>query len=136
MISNKTFGILAALLIVAGSELPAHADSVVLDGPGFKVQNKTGWFGHKSTSYTDALGNKIERNHGWFGRQTTHTKVFGSEATVTNNHNVSVSGPNGTPLITHHHTWFHGEETHVNGDNIFHSLKGMFTQPNQPVASP
>ncbi len=119
---------LAAVAIcwaVIASGSPAQADSTVIDGPGFKVQQKDGWFGRKSTTYQDALGNQVEKKTGWFGRKSSKTKLFGSEA-VTNGKNVTVTGPSGEPLITRKKTLFRGQETRVDGNGIFQSIKNMF----------
>jgi hypothetical protein len=105
----------------------AHANSLTVDGPGFKVEKKHGWFGHNSTSYQDALGNKVEKSTGIFGRTTTHTKLFGSEA-IKRGNNVEVLDTNGKPLVTTRRTLFHGKETHVDGNGIFQSVKDLFKQ--------
>lgn len=117
----------ASGLIVIGllTPLTALASSTVIDGPGFKVEKRQGWFGRKSSSYQDALGNKVEKNTGFFGRTSTHTKVLGTE-TIKNGNNVVVNGPNGQPLVSKKKTWFHGDETHVDGNGIVDSFKKLF----------
>lgn len=117
--------LLLSLLLTGVSQ----ASSLTVDGPGFKVEKKHGWFGHNSTSYQDALGNKVEKDTGFFGRTTTHTKLFGSEA-VKRGNNVAVYDASGKPLITTHKTWFHGKETRVDGNSIFHSVKDLFKSPS------
>jgi len=120
-----SISMILTFLTCAGVVLPVHASSLVVDGPGFKVEKKHGWFGRKDTSYQDALGNKVEKSTGFFGRTTTHTKLFGSEAIKSGN-NVEVLDTNGKPLVTTRHTWFHGKETHVDGNGIFQSMKDLF----------
>jgi hypothetical protein len=105
---------------------PARADSTTIDAPGFKIQQKHGWFGRHSESYHDALGNTIEKDRGLFGRTTTHTRLFGSEA-VKQGNNISVKDVNGNPLVTTHRTLFGGHDTHVDGNAIFHSFRGLFS---------
>ena len=104
----------------------AHANSLEVDGPGFKMANKTGWFGRHSTAYTDMLGNKVERSTGILGRTTTRTRVFGTEAYHRGNM-VSVTAPNGVPLISTRRSWLGGKQTQVNGNNIVQSFKGLFS---------
>jgi hypothetical protein len=110
---------------ISGMQQPAHASSVVIDGPGFKVEKKRGWFGRKSTSYTDMMGNTVEKRTGFFGRTSTRTKLFGNEARKSGN-NVQVLDANGKPLVTTRNTIFHGKQTHVDGNGIFQSIKDMF----------
>lgn len=121
-----SLAVAAALMgaMVVGN-LPAQADSTVFDGPGFKVENRDGWFGKKSTTYTDALGNQVEKKRGWFGRETTKTKLFGSEA-VRNGKNMTVNGPGGKPLVTTKRTLFGGKRTYVDGNGIFTTVKDLF----------
>ena len=122
--SNRcfAFSLLAVLLISSVSSV--YANSLEVDGPGFKMQNRTGWFGTRSTTYTDALGNKVNRSKGLF-RTTTRTSVFGTQ-TYKHGQNVSVTAPNGTPLISTKRTWFGGRNTKVDGNNILHSFSGLF----------
>lgn len=103
----------------------ASANSLEVDGPGFKVQNKTGWFGTRSTSYNDALGNGVNRSTGIFGRTSTKTSVMGTQL-YKRGQNVSVTAPGGNPLVSTHRGWFGGRQTRVNGNNIVHSFKGLF----------
>jgi len=129
---NKLLGMyLTAALIVAGTMLSmapiAMAGSLVVDGPGFKVEKKQGWFGHNTSSYQDALGNKVEKKTGFFGRTTSTTRLFGSQVVKSGN-NISVTDMSGNPLVTRRRTWFHGKETRVDGNGILHSVKGLFSQ--------
>lgn len=112
-----------------------HANSIEVDGPGFKVANKTGWFGRHSTSYTDMLGNKVDRSTDFFGRTTTKTRVLGTE-TFKRGNNVSVIAPDGTPLVSTKKTWLGGRQTHVSGNGILQSFKGLFNSNNsvQPTS--
>jgi hypothetical protein len=121
--------------LAASSLTPAHADSTVISAPGFKVEKNRGWFGRESESYSDALGNGLEKKRGFF-RTSTRTKLFGSEA-VKNGNNISVRDASGNPLITTRRTLFHGKETRVDGNSIYHSFKDLFnntnTTPNNPT---
>jgi hypothetical protein len=108
----------------------AHANSLEVDGPGFKMANKTGWFGRHSTTYTDMLGNKVDRSTGIFGRTTTKTRVLGTE-TYKRGQNISVTAPSGTPLISTKKTWLGGRQTHVSGNGIIESFKGLFNNKSQ-----
>lgn len=110
------------------SSMPALADSTVINGPGFKIEKKHGWFGRKSTVYHDALGNEVETKTGFFGRKTTSTKLFGSQAVKSGN-NVTVRGPHGEPLVSSKHTLFGGKQTQVDGNGIWHAVKNVFNQP-------
>ncbi len=101
-----------------------QAESLILTGPGMKVEKRNGWFGRNSVSYHDALGNKVERSQGLFGRQTNRTSVFGAQAVVSPRE-TSVIAPNGTPLIRSRKTWFHGKETQVDGSAILNSFKSI-----------
>jgi hypothetical protein len=122
---------LTALLVtvVAFSGLPGHAGSTVIDGPGFKVEKRQGWFGRKSSSYNDALGNTVEKKTGLFGRESSRTRVFGSEA-VKNGNNIMVNGPDGQPLISKKKTLFGGEQTRIDGNGILDSIQQIFNNPN------
>lgn len=125
----KAFGawVMAALLCGAVwlSSVPVQADSTVVDGPGFKVEKKRGWFGRESTVYRDALGNEVETKTGFFGRKSTKTRMFGSEV-VKKGSDVQVTGPSGKPLVTTKKTLFRGKQTHVDGNGIWSSLKDLF----------
>jgi hypothetical protein len=127
MTQKTSFLILSVALcgLLTMTNAPVHADSTVIDGPGFKIEKKKGWFGRQSTTYHDALGNEVEKKTGWFGRKTTSTKLFGSQA-VQNGNNLTVNGPNGKPLITRKKTLFGGKQTHVDGNGIFQSVKDLF----------
>lgn len=105
---------------------PVRADSVIINGPGVKVENRQGWFGRKETSYQDALGNVIEKKRGFFGRTSSRTRLFGSEATVSSRRNVTVRDANGNNLITTRRTLFGGRNTQVDGTRILESLKKVF----------
>ncbi|MCE3234401.1 MAG: hypothetical protein K0Q50_581 [Vampirovibrio sp.] len=122
----KKFIGLTMLSVIAMGTVPAFAGSLVVDGPGFKVEKSQGWFGTKSNSYQDALGNRVEKRTGLFGRTTTHTKVLGNEATVKPGNNVTVTDMDGNQIVRTKRTLFHGRETHVDGNGIFQSLKGLF----------
>jgi len=131
---KKTSGLLLALLassLVLTDAQPAMANSTVIDGPGFKVEKKNGWFGRESTVYQDALGNAVERKTGFFGKKSSRTKLFGSEA-VKKGDNVSVIGPDGKPLVTTKRTLFGGKQTHVDGNGIFQSLKDLMQGKTTP----
>jgi hypothetical protein len=124
---KQTLGVLTvmtALAVAVVGNVPAHASSTVIDGPGFKVENKKGWFGRKTVGYEDALGNKVEKHTGFFGRTSTQTRVFGSEA-IKNGNNITVNGPDGKPLVSQKNTLFHGKETHVDGNSILQSFKNL-----------
>ena len=112
-------------LLIACYSLPVQAGSTVIDGPGFKVEKKSGWFGRKKTVYQDALGNGVEQKTGWFGRTQTHTRLFGSEVDRKGK-NVMVSGPDGQPLISKKKTLLHGEETHVDANGLMKSVQTLF----------
>lgn len=122
---QKTWVGLVLLSVMGGQ---GFADSVVIEGPGMKVQNRTGWFGTQSSSYQDALGNRIEQNTGLFGRKRTHTRVFGAEAIHTPRE-TSVVDAQGNPLISTRKTWFRGKETRINGNAMMNSFKGILQQP-------
>lgn len=112
----------------------AGAESFTMDGPGFKMEKKRGWF-HRDTGYQDALGNRVEKHTGFFGRTTTRTRVFGAES-VRQGNNVSVRDASGNPLITTRKTWFHGRNTHVDGNAILKSVEGLFGNQTSPSPSP
>lgn len=101
-----------------------QAESLILTGPGVKVEQRSGWFGRNSVSYNDALGNRVERSRGLFGRQTNRTRVFGAE-TVVFPRETSVIAPNGTALIRSRNTWFRGKETQVDGGAILNTFKDI-----------
>ncbi|HEY9744935.1 MAG TPA: hypothetical protein V6C99_01820 [Oculatellaceae cyanobacterium] len=115
--------LLSGLLLLTAAQI-SHADSTVIDGPGFKIEERKGWFGRKSTVYQDALGNTVERKTGLFGRSSNRTKIFGSEA-VTKGNQVTVTAPNGKPLVQRKKTLFGGEQTHIDGNGIVESIKNL-----------
>lgn len=129
MLNFKFYGIAVAMLLVSlmfSTAAPVQAGSLVVDGPGFKVEKKQGWFGHNTSSYQDAMGNKVEKRTGLFGRTTNTTRILGNQAVVKSGNNVSVTDANGNPLVTSRRTWFHGKETRVDGNTILHSVKDLF----------
>lgn len=111
----------------------AFASSMVIDGPGFKVEKRQGWFGRSSTGYQDALGNGYQRNNGLFGWHSNKTSVFGTQV-VKNPLQTKVLDPQGNPLVTSQRTLFHGKNTYVNGNGIFQSFKNLFN--GQPTVNP
>jgi hypothetical protein len=115
-----------SLTVFLATSAPVWADSVVISGPGVKVENRQGWFGRKETSYQDAMGNVIEKKRGFFGRTSSRTRLFGSEATVSNGNNVTVRDASGNDLITTRRTLFGGKNTQVDGTRILESLKNVF----------
>jgi hypothetical protein len=121
----RLIAMMALAALVLTQAVAAYADSTTIDGPGFKVEKKNGWFGRKSTVYQDALGNRVEKKTGLFGRTSTKSKMFGSEA-VKKGNDMTVTGPNGEALVTQKKTLFGGKQTHVDGNGIFQSLKGLF----------
>lgn len=127
MLRFKLYGaamLFASVLLSMAS--PVLAGSLVVDGPGFKVEKRQGWFGNNSSSYQDALGNKVEKRTGLFGRTTNTTRIFGNQAVVKSGNNVSVTDANGNPLVTSRRTWFRGKETRVDGNGILQSVKVLF----------
>jgi hypothetical protein len=131
MSMNKFFQFLLITALFSSFMPMSHAGSLEVDGPGFKVQNKSGWFGTGGTSYTDALGNNVSRSKGFFGRTTTKTKILGAE-TYKRGQNVAVTGADGIPLITSHRGLFGigGRTTHIDGNSIIHTFKGVFNSNN------
>ncbi len=124
-ITARRIALLALVTLVFSQAGAVYADSTVIDGPGFKVEKKKGWFGRKSTVYQDALGNRVEKKTGFFGRKSTQSKLFGSEA-VRKGNNMTVTGPNGEAVVTQKKTLFGGKQTHVDGNGVFQSLKELF----------
>ncbi len=124
----RTFLILAMTVTLAlALSLPAHAkrNSVVIEGPGVTVEKKKGWFGTEKQVYQDALGNTYETKKGLFGRKSTQSNVFGSQV-VRKGNRTEVTAPDGTPLVTKKKSWLKGEETRVNGNGMWSSLKQLF----------
>ena len=119
---------LVSATILFGSGVPVLANSMVIDGPGFKVEKRKGWFGRKSTSYQDALGNKVENSTGFFGRKRTETSVLGSQM-VKQGNNVTVKNSSGKPLVTTRKTWLGGKQTHIDGYGIINSFGDLFSNP-------
>lgn len=120
-LTQKALVGLAVLAITAGQ---SFADSLILEGPGMKVQNRTGWFGTKNTSYQDALGNQIQQDTGLFGRKRTQTRVFGTEA-VRTPRETRVTDAQGNALLSTRKTLFRGKETRVNANAMMNSFKGL-----------
>lgn len=118
--------------------VPAFAGSTVIDGPGVRVAKHNGWFGQERESYQDAMGNAFDYKQGIFGRQSTRTRIFGSEATVRNNNNVTVRDATGRDLITTHRGLFGigGRNTHIDGNGIYQSLKGVFNSSAPTAVTP
>lgn len=133
---TRKYSLVTALLLLCLASATAFANSLEVDGPGFQVQNKSGWFGRHSTNYADALGNGVSRSTGFFGRTTTRTRVFGTQA-YQRGQNVSVTAADGSPMIYSHRGLFGigGRNTRVDGNNIIHSFKGLFNS-NAPVQPP
>lgn len=118
--------VIAISLSMASVEADARG-SVVVDGPGFKLEEKKGWFGTSRKTYKDALGNTVTVKKGLFGKETRESNLFGSKATQSGK-NITVTGPNGQPLVTKKKTWFHGEQTHVDGNGIYQNVKEIFKE--------
>jgi hypothetical protein len=119
---------LCLLLGVAGLMVlvqpPAQAGSTVVDGPGFHLEKRRGWFGRERHVYRDAFGNSIEDRTGFFGRKTTRAGLFGTQVEQ-NNRRLSVVDRDGKPLVSRRKTWFNGEDTYVDGNQIFHNVKEL-----------
>ena len=132
MSSNKLLLVLTLGFMVSSFTPFSFANSLEVDGPGFNLKNKTGWFGNHSASYSDALGNGVSQSTNIFGRTTTKTQVFGTQA-YKRGQNISVSAANGSPLLSTHRSWFGlgGRNTRIDGNNIIHSMKGLFNSPTQ-----
>ena len=116
--------VLAGVLVVQSPVALAKRSSTVFDGPGFKIEEKKGWFGTSSRTYRDALGNTMTTKKGLFGRETHEQNLFGSQAKV-NGRNMVINGPDGKPLIEKKRGWFRGEETRINGQNIYENIKTL-----------
>ena len=125
-ISGILFGALCLALVIPGVAL-AERGSVVIDGPGFKVENKKGWFGRSEKTYKDAFGNTYVKKRGWFGREKTQQSLFGSQV-VQNGKNMTVLGPNGKPLVEKKKSWLGGEQTHIDGTGIIENVKELLQQ--------
>lgn len=121
----KQLGIFMGIGLVVATCTLAWSDTTVVDGPGFKYEKKDGWFGTSQKTYYDALGNRIERKRGLFGKTKSKSTIFGSKI-ERNGENLTVSGPNGKPMITRKKTWFHGQKTQVDTNSIWDNVKSIF----------
>lgn len=119
---------LLLFLFVFSAFVPVHADSTTIEGPGFKLHKKTGWFGASERGYQDALGNTYSQKEGLFHQHKTEGSIFGSRIHTTNRE-TTVSGPNGQTMVSEKHTWFHGKQTYVNGNGIWQNIRDVFKQP-------
>jgi len=131
--------VLVSGFLVSNFAAVSFANSLEVDGPGFKFQNKAGWFGRHSTNYSDALGNGVSRSTNILGRTTTRTQVFGTQA-YKRGQNVAVTAADGSPLVSTRKSWFGlgGRNTRIDGNNIIHSMKGLFNSgsPNPLPPNP
>ena len=128
MVSKQVLPLFVLSLLVSSCFFTpiASANSLEVDGPGFKMAKRTGWFGQHSTVYNDMLGNRVERSTGILGRTTTRTRVFGTDA-YHRGSTFSVTAPNGFSLINTHRSWLGGKQTRVDGNHILQSFKGLFS---------
>lgn len=121
-----TMLLLFSLIVVSAAPMAwAERGSVVIDGPGFKMEKKKGWFGRSEDSYKDVLGNTVVHKKGWFGRKSTEQSIMGSR-TVTNGNNISVYGPDGKPVVVQKKSWLNGTQTHIDGNGIWNNMREMF----------
>ncbi|WP_373531240.1 hypothetical protein [Vampirovibrio sp.] len=114
-----------SMAFLFSSSVCMYADSIRIEGPGMKVENRRGWFGTKSTRYQDAMGNSVSTGRGILGRQESRTKIFGTES-IRTPRETSILDAQGNPLVKSRKTWFHGKETQVDGNAIIHSFQGLF----------
>ncbi|MBY0402595.1 MAG: hypothetical protein K2X66_01755 [Cyanobacteria bacterium] len=93
-----------------------------VDGPGFKVETKRGWFGTSQKTYKDILGNTVVEKRDIFGRTKRETTILGkktkSTSVLNGNENAVINGPNGKPLIERKKSFFKGQETHIHADGF------------------
>lgn len=129
--------ILVSGLLISNFVAVSFANSLEVNGPGFNLKNRSGWFGRHSSSYSDALGNGVSRSTNILGRTTTRTQVFGTQA-YKHGQNVSVTAADGSPLVSTRRSWFGlgGRNTRIDGNNIINSVKGLFNSANPKQLPP
>lgn len=113
VLKNSVHAIVSTSLVtfIAFGAVPAHAASTVVEGPGFKYEQKDGWFGTSKSTYTDAFGNKVEKKKGLFGGVKQDTTIMGNQ--VQKNNNINVVAPNGKTVIQQKKSLFGGQSTKV-----------------------
>jgi hypothetical protein len=137
--------VLTLLLLVAVSAsamvaTPAMAQGFLsnrgntrIEGPGFKVERRNGWFGTQQNVYSDVLGNRVEQKTGWFGRKRTDTQVLGNRFSQ-DNWGTSLKDNKGNVIVERRRGWFGRRTTTVNTNPLFNRLKNTFS--GYPVNSP
>lgn len=116
-------------LVLGGALLPgsvqAERKSTVIDGPGFHMEEKRGWFGTTRRTYKDAMGNTVVEKKGPLGRKSSDRNIMGSR-TVMDGNNVTVYGPNGAPMVVKKKSWLGGSETRIDGNGIWNNMRELF----------
>jgi hypothetical protein len=96
--------------------------TTTVDGPGFKVETKHGWFGTSQKTYRDILGNTVVEKKDIFGRTKRETTILGKKTKSTSilngTENAVINGPNGKPLIERKKSFFKGQQTHIHADGL------------------
>jgi len=123
-----------ALLFFGWLNGAAFAASLRVEGPGFDVSHGKGWFGRENVRYYDALGNHVDAHKGFFHRNTSDLSMFGTRLHQSPRH-LSVRDNTGTTMVSQHQTFFHGNDTVINGNSILHSVQGLFPG-NAPAQHP
>ncbi len=113
------------LLLLLAPVAEASRSTTVIDGPGFRIEEKKGLFGSSKKSYYDALGNRYEKKRNWFGQESQKSHIFGSHVEKSGN-NTTITAPDGTVLVQKKNSWLKGTETHINGNGAIDSLIEFF----------
>lgn len=124
VVQKTGMAVLGAAVLFTGG-LAAYADTTVIDGPGFTYEKKRGWFGREEKVYKDALGNRYVEKKGLFGRKKTESSLFGSTVSKQGD-NMTVTGPDGQPMVTTKKSWLRGKQTRVDGNSIWQNIKNAF----------
>jgi hypothetical protein len=115
-----------ALAMFMGLQAHAQRGTTTIQGPGFKMEQRNGWFGTQQNVYSDVLGNRVEQKQGWFGRRQNNTQILGNRL-QRDNRGTTLTDNNGNVILKRRRGWLGGEDTTINTDGIFQRMKNVFS---------
>jgi hypothetical protein len=131
----RPIGLLLLMALLLGvSPMPAaHAQrgTTTLQGPGFKMEQRNGWFGTQQNVYSDVLGNRVQQKRGWFGRRSNQASILGNQV-QRDNRGTTITDNQGNVVVKRRRGWFGREDTTINTDSLFQQLKGVSHRAQPP----
>ena len=128
-------GLAMVIALSFGLDANAQRGTTTIKGPGFKMEQRNGWFGTQQNVYSDVLGNRVEQKQGWFGRRQNNTQVLGNRF-QRDNRGTTLTDNNGNVIVKRRRGWLGGEDTTINTDGIFQKMKNVFSGSQSSTYAP